>query len=289
VIPLPIIGEGITPRKRKKKKSIIMDQFRIALAQLEPSLYDKQHNLEKAEQAIHNAAGEGASAILFPELYLTGYSLRERASEMAETIDGPSVRRVAEMAERHHIAVLMGFAERSSDGERVFDAVFIANPQGRIEGSYHKINLFQAEAGIFFPGEKSLVIDFGLGPVGILICYDLEFPEAVRDLALRGAKWIATCTGNMLPNQHLQEIFVQSRAAENHLWVAVANRTGREADLDFFGGSAVSNPSGVLVARAYDQEMLLFADIDLNSADQARLNADYLNDRRPDLYLTKPI
>jgi predicted amidohydrolase len=266
-----------------------VEQFCIALAQLEPKLFDKEHNLEKAEQAIRHAADQGASGILFPELFLTGYHLGERSVEMAETMDGPSVRRVAELAGSHHIAVLMGYAERSPDSRQAFDAVLVANAQGSISGSYHKTHLFQVEKEWFLPGDQLMVIDFGLGMAGILICYDLEFPEAVRELALRGARWIATCTGNMLPNQHLQELFVQSRAAENHLWVAVANRVGREADLDFFGGSAVADPGGVLIARANDQETILFAEINLGSSDHARLNADYLADRRPELYFQKPI
>lgn len=265
-----------------------MDQFRVALAQLEPELFDKEHNLEKAEQAIRQAAERGAAAILFPELFLTGYSLGKRAVEMAETRDGHSARRVADMAASRHIAVLMGYAERTPDGKRAFDAVFVVDARGRICGSYRKTHLFHAETDWFVPGDQLMVMDFGLGPVGLSICYDLEFPEAVRQLALRGAKWVATCTGNMLPNQHLQEIFVQSRAAENHLWVAVANRVGREAGLDFFGGSAVADPQGMLVAHTKDQETVLFADIDLGRADQARLNADYLADRRADLYGPNP-
>jgi predicted amidohydrolase len=121
----------------------------------------------------------------------------------------------------------------------------------------------------------------------LLVCYDLEFPEAVRELALRGARWVATCTGNMVPNQHLQEIFAQSRAAENRLWVAVANRVGREGDFQFFGGSAVADPWGVLTAQADDREIVLWADIDLGRAEEARFNADYLADRRPELYDTR--
>ena len=259
-------------------------RFRVALAQLEPMLFDKERNLAKAEEAIHLAASRDAAAILFPELYLTGYSLGERTIEMAETNDGPSVRHVAELAGLHHIAVLMGYAELNPNGRQAYDAVFVVNPEGQITGSYRKIHLFNAEKKWFLPGDQPTVIDFGLGSVGLLICYDLEFPEAVRDLALRGAQWIATCTGNMKPNMHTQDIFIQSRAAENRLWVAVANRVGREADLEFFGGSAVADPSGVLIVQADEHETILFADVDLRRAAQARLNADYLADRRPDIY-----
>jgi 5-aminopentanamidase len=264
-----------------------MDQFCIALAQLEPTLFDKAKNLAKVEDAVRQAASHGAAAILFPELFLTGYSLGERVIEMTETREGASIRRVAELAGLHRIAILMGFAELSKNGRQAYDAVAVANAHGQLSGIYRKIHLFHDETDWFLPGDQPMVIDFGLGPTGLLICYDLEFPEAARRLALRGARWIATCTGNMLPNQHLQEIFLQSRAAENHVWVAVANRVGREGTLDFFGGSGVADPFGELTAHTGPEETILYANIDLERAEQARLNADYLADRKPEIYQPK--
>ncbi len=263
-----------------------MDQFRVALAQVTSKLFDKESNLVKAEDYIQQAASQKAAAILFPELYLTGYSLGKRAFEIAETIEGPSIRRVAELAARSAIAIVMGFAELTPDGKHAYDACFVVNAHGQISGCYRKTHLFHAETGWFLPGDAACVLDFGLGPTGLLICYDLEFPEAARELALRGAQWIATCTGNMTPNQHLQEIIVQTRAAENRLWVALANRVGCEGDLTFFGGSAVADPYGNLIVQGGEDEALVFAQVDLSRADQARLNADYLSDRRPQLYQT---
>jgi predicted amidohydrolase len=265
-----------------------MDNFRVALAQLEPRLFDKEFNIAKAEEYIKLATKGNASAIIFPELYLTGYSLGDRTVEMAERIDGRSITQVGEFARLNQIAVIMGFPELSQDGNHAFDSMIIYNSTGNFSGSYRKTHLFHMEKRWFLPGDKFSIIDFGLGPVGLLICYDLEFPEASRTLALNGAKWIATCTGNMEPNQHLQEINIQSRAAENRLWVAVANRVGCEGHLNFFGGSAVADPHGTLTTQAGTNESLLFADIDLNITNNARLNADYLADRRPDLYNITP-
>jgi predicted amidohydrolase len=263
-----------------------MDPFRIVLAQIEPTLYDKSANLVKAEQAVRRAAHLGAQAIVFPELYLAGYSLGGRAVEMAETVEGPSISRMADLAGVSRMAVIMGYPELSPDGAHVFDSAFIADSQGRIAGNYRKIHLYQDENRWFIPGEEPCVLDFGLGPVGVLVCYDLEFPEAARELALRGAGWVAVCTGNMLPNRHLQQVYLQARAAENRIWVALANRVGQEANLTFFGGSGVADPNGDLVAEAGTQETLLVAEIDLGKAARAKLNADYLADRKPDLYRT---
>ena len=118
-----------------------MDQFRVALAQVAPQLFDKEANLAKAEEYIDLAVSGGANAILFPELYLAGYTLGDRSVEMAEAIDGPSVKRVAELAARHQISVIMGYAESSPDKKHAYDAIFVVNAQGHLAGFYHKIHL----------------------------------------------------------------------------------------------------------------------------------------------------
>ena len=261
-----------------------MAHFRIALAQSGPILFDKPSNLKKAEEFIREAAAEKASLILFPELFLTGYSLSERAKSLAETPDGPSARFLAELALRQRIAVIMGYAELDLGGEHVYDSALIVDQHGQVSGSYRKIHLFQSEKGIFQPGNTPCILDLGFGKMGVLICYDLEFPEAARELALRGADWIAVSTGNMTPNQHLQEIYLQSRAAENRVWVCLANRVGEEPDHEFFGASGAADPFGNLAAQAGGSETLLVVDIDLTRAKLAYLNADYLTDRRSDLY-----
>lgn len=263
---------------------IIVNKFRIALAQLAPILFEKEQNLAKAADAIRQAAERGASAILFPELFLTGYSLGNRSVEMAESLEGTSIVRVTEFAASHGIAVLMGFAELGEDERHAYDSLLVADANGQIAGVYRKIHLFHAEKNWFFPGNQFQVVDFGLGPTGLQICYDLEFPEAARQLRLRGARWIATSTGNMTPNQHLQEIYIQSRAAENRVWVAVANRVGVEGSLEFFGGSAVADPKGEVTAHAGAGETIIYADIDPSRTEEANLNADYLADRHPELY-----
>ncbi len=266
-------------------------KFKVALAQTEPRLFDKEFNLEKAEQLIRQAALEEAAAIVFPELHLTGYLVGERAAEMAEPVDGPSVKRVAELSLSHHIMVFMGFVEQNASGGKPYDSVFITGSQGEILGVYQKMHLYSLEKGWFSPGEKPLVFQSRLGRVGPLICYDVEFPEAARMLALRGAQWLAVSTANMKPNEHLYDVVVQSRALENRVWLASANRVGREGPFEFFGRSAVSDPCGNIVAQAGGEECLLTFDIDFDQIETARrVDTDYLMDRRPGLYadLVKP-
>ena len=259
-------------------------KFRIALAQTEPCLFDKDANLEKAERFIRQAASAGAALVMFPELYLTGYTLGERAAQMAETTAGPGVCRAAAMARAHGVAVMMGYAELDASTGCAYDAVFLADREGQVVGSYRKIHLYRQENEWFVAGTRPGVFEFALGRVGLMICYDIEFPEMPRLLALQGADWLAVPTGNMRPYERPQAVYLQARALENHVWVASVNRVGREGEIDFFGESAVSDPLGNIVAQAGQAETLLVADIDLGLNARARLYGDYLAERKPQLY-----
>ncbi len=259
-------------------------KFRVALAQTEPCLFDKAANLEKAERYIREAAAQGATLVMFPELHLTGYTLGDRAVELAETTNGPCMSQVAALARSHGIAVMMGYAELGEDGRSAYDALFFADRSGQVIGSYRKTHLYNQENEWFVAGTETPVFDWAGQKVGPLICYDLEFPEMTRLLALQGAEWLAVSTGNMRPYDHLQEIYIQARAAENRVWIALANRVGQEGRIEFFGESAVSDPFGRIVAKAGNTETLLLAEIDLAFNAQAHCDGNYLAERKPRLY-----
>ncbi len=258
--------------------------FRIALAQLSPILFDKRANLEKAERAIHDAARQKAEIIIFPELYLTGYRLERRAVEFAESRQGEIVQHLAHLAQQHQITILMGYAELADDGHAAYDAVLIAAPDGKTPTSYRKTHLFQHENNWFIPGEELIVYPSTRGDIGIMICYEAEFPEIARTLALRGAEWLAVSTAVMRPYEDIYDLAIRSRALENHRWVVAANRVGREGDLEFFGRSMVCDPHGRVLIQAEEDETVLVAEIDLDKNKQARKEGDYLRDRRPELY-----
>ncbi len=259
--------------------------FRIALAQLASQPFDKAANLKKAEDYIHQAARQDAQIIIFPELYLTGYSLGRRAVELAEQLDGPSVSQVADLARRHAIAIVMGFAELAPNGQAAYDAAFVVTPTGAAAPlSYRKTHLYHHEKDWFATGAQTAVVPTNFGQMGLMICYDVEFPELSRTLTLQGADWLAVPTAVMRPYEHIQEVCVQARALENHRWLISANRVGREGALEFFGRSVVCDPFGRILAQADTSETLLLADIDLSLNEEARQEGDYLSDRRPELY-----
>ena len=262
-----------------------MKKLRIALAQTRPVLRDKKSNVHIAEEWIGRAAREKAEIVIFPELFLTGYLIGEHLQEMAETVRGENVVRLAEIAKAYKIALIMGFAEMDEANGQIYDASFYCNAFGTIIGTYRKIHLYAAEKEWFSRGQEFVIWERDRDRFGALICYDLEFPEHARILALRGARWLAACTGNMKPNEHAQEVFMQARALENHIWVALANRLGKEGEIEFFGGSAVSDPTGKIVVKATDEETLLVADIDLGRNNQAIAeDTNYLAERCPQCY-----
>lgn len=228
------------------------------------------------------AAERGARAILFPEMFLTGYTVWDRVADLAEPIDGPSVGRLAELSRKFGVQVVCGFPERGTDG-LVYNSACVIGLDGAVVGAYRKTHLFDGEIRHVTPGGSIPVFDTPLGPVGVAICYDLEFPEVPRTLALRGARLILTPTANMEPYAEHQAVYLRARAMENGVYVAAANAVGDDGTFRYFGESAVVDPRGRVLCRAGSGEELLFAEVDME-ARPGDDNLEYLRQRRPDLY-----
>jgi len=260
-------------------------KFRVALAQTNPVLFDKEANLKIAEQYIRQASLTHVDFVVFPECHLSGYYLEDRVGEMAEPLRGVCMSRLAEMARMHNIAVMMGFVESNPSGGKPFDSLGVITRRGEMVGVYRKIHLYNQEKDWFTAGTGVRVFPTDYAPVGVLICYDVEFPEGPRILALRGAQWIVVSTATMLPNQHSYRVFQMARALENRLWIVSVNRVGNEGPFKFFGQSGVCDPTGQLVLQAGDGEGLFVVEIDLDANISAKkADTDYLADRKPEAY-----
>jgi predicted amidohydrolase len=261
-----------------------MSRVRIALAQMNPALGNKAANLAAAEGTISVAAARGAEIVLFPELFLTGYFTRGQTRALAEPAGGASIAALAQCARTHHVAVVMGFPELDPPRDAVYDSVGLIAADGRVMGCYRKTHLYGEEGRYFAPGDRYDVVGFGACLAGPMICFDVEFPEVARILALHGAQVLLVSSANMTPFQPHQEIYLRARAVENHAFVALVNRVGMEERVEFFGGSGVSDPMGRLLCQARNTEELLLVDLDLSLIDQAREPLDYFSNRRPGLY-----
>jgi len=238
--------------------------------------------LEAFDAAACEAARLGARLLVTPELSLTGYALDDPAAA-AEPADGPGARAVAALAARHGIAVAHGFPERDPGTAAVHNSVRLTGPQGEALACYRKTHLYGAfETGHFTPGDRLVVQTVLHGiRVGLLICYDVEFPEAVRAHALAGTQLLLVPTALMSPFDFVADTLVPARAWESGLFIAYVNRHGREGDYEFTGGSCLAAPDGTVPARAGREETLLVADVDPAGL---KTGNSYLTDRRPELY-----
>ncbi|CAB3389469.1 carbon-nitrogen hydrolase family protein [Kyrpidia spormannii] len=222
---------------------------------------------------------------VFPELCVPGYEATpQEMGELAEPRDGPSFRRVASMARRASAYVVYGYAERSEDG-RIYNALQCVGPEGSSLGNYRKIHLAGAEGEVFTPGDGSVVFDTPMGRVGLMICWDLAFPELARTLALAGAEMIWAGSAWEKPYGGPFQRFAAARALDNTLFLAVSNQVGQPRTLDFCGDSAVYDPTGVSVTGLGEKPGLVAAWIDLADVDRHRSHFyTMLRERRPECY-----
>jgi predicted amidohydrolase len=222
-----------------------------AAVQTQPVLADQKSNLKQSLALIDQCASKGAKLIVFPECSLTGYCFdsREEAEGAAEEIPGPLTEALAAKAQEMDIFVLAGRLEREEDG--LYNAGVLVGPGGIFYQTYRKTHLPYLGVDRFVdPGEGPLeVIDTEIGRIGVLICYDLFFPEPARALMLKGVDLLLLLTNWPTGREANVDFVVKCRARENHLYVIAANRTGVERGTRFFGRSQICDPNGLVLRR----------------------------------------
>lgn len=265
--------------------------MRVAVAQMEPRLGEKERNLEACVERMEEAAAVGARLLVLPECAIPGYMFDslEEARPFAEDIPGPATERLEGECRRLGLYTVCGLLER--DGDAVRNAAVLVGPDGLI-GTYRKTHLpFLGVDRFTTPGDELEVHDTPLGRIGIEICYDLRFPEVTRTLALRGADLVAHPTNFPMAAKVQTELITVARAAENRVYLLTANRVGKERWGEFCGWSQIVDPYGKRLAEAGEtEEALLVADVDVEKA----RDKDYVvpgeyelylfGDRRPELY-----
>ncbi|MGQ9368264.1 carbon-nitrogen hydrolase family protein [Azospirillum sp. ST 5-10] len=241
--------------------------------------------LDRLERAAAAAARRGAGLLVAPEMALTGYAIgADAVRRLAEPRDGPAAARAAAIARRSGVALLYGYPERGADGA-VYNAVRLVDADGTARLDHRKTHLYgDLDRAAFAPGDRlaPVVAVAGLR-VGVLICYEVEFPELARRLARDGAELIAVPTALMAPYDVVARTVVPARAWENQLFVAYANRCGGEGTLTYCGLSAVVGPDARDRARADRGEELLVAAVDRAAIAAGRRDSPYLADLRPEV------
>ena len=273
--------------------------------------HDVAANWTKYEAFIEEAALRGVQYLVFPEVSLQGYLLASRglgSAEMneqidyfratAETIPGPTTRKLQRLAAHHGMLIQAGMAERSPDGAVVYNSAVLVDGSGVI-GVFRKLHN-QFEWPVFNPGDHLDVFPTAVGTVGMFICYDLAFPEVTRAFALQGATIAALTTAwPMRGDDHetdyygyTYDLFSRSSALANQMWLVCSNQVRRPATpgaANYYGHSRIVAPNGRIVADTGYEEGLAVATVDLAAGvEHARMREFFglnlLQDRRPAFY-----
>lgn len=251
--------------------------LRVALAQLEPAQGDVEANVRSAVATI--AAHRDCGLIVFPELSLSGVS-RESYDEVLIDEDGPELARIGGAAREAGSAVVLGAALRRPRG--TVNAALAIGPDGELSGVYEKTHRWDSERRLIEAGPALAATEVGSLRAGLMICFDVEFPEVARALTLQGPQLLITIAANMEPFGPDHALLARARAVENRLPHVYVNRTGSAAGSDYVGESFAVDAKGELLVQAGREPAVLEIELELGGASDPRV--DYLGQRRPDLY-----
>lgn len=252
--------------------------MKVELVQLVGRDGDTAYNLSRTLEAIH-ACPAGTDLVVFPETQLMGFPSEDNIATLAEPLDGPSVRAVQQAARECDVGVVVGMAEAGEDG-RFYNTTLLITAEG-IALKYRKTHLWASDRGIFTPGDRYATTLFKGVRVGLLICFDIEFPESARALGQLGVELILVTNGNMDPYGPTHRTAISGRAMENQAFAVMVNRVGEgDGALVFAGGSAVVDPYGQLLCEAGREECRIGLELDLAQLDVARRDYSYLAERR---------
>lgn len=264
--------------------------MRVAIAQLSTSV-DKASNLEKAVQYIAKAKRKGADFVVLPEFYMALATPKYGVlpADVAEPLDGPFVSALREAARENEIYVVCGVYESKTDDQaRAYNTTVFIDRKGQLLHSYRKTHLYDAfnfkESDTIIPGDnKYKVVETEFGKIGLMVCYELRFPEIARQFALQEADILIVPAGWMagpMKEDHWQTL-IRARAIENTMFVCGANLVG----VDFTGRSVVVDPMGVIMASAGEEETIIMADIDLERIQRVRGKLPSVKHRKPEFYV----
>jgi len=252
--------------------------MKLALAQLEPRSRNLDFNVATVCETLRSQTQ--SDLILFPEFFLGGYQLTD-VDELAIDPEGPELNAIREAAAEASCAAVIGAALRRPSG--VADSAVCVDEAGEIASIYDKTHLFGEEADSFIAGRSLQPATLGDRRIGLMICFDVEFPEVPRTLARRGADVLVTISANMTPFELDHDVFVPARAIENGLPHLYVNRTGEESGISFVGGSRAVDQEGNTVAILGRDPGILDVEMDLTPGrrDPRTRYAQYL---RAELY-----
>jgi len=259
-----------------------VDTLKAAYVQLDIRLGDMAANLAAAEKHLERLGGDGVKLAVLPEMWSCGFdnrNLAEHARRTPEFIDT-----LSGIAGRYGMLIAGSLPEATAEG--IYNTLYLTDADGSLAGTYRKVHLFTGtgEERYFLAGDRSVVCDTAIGPIGLMICYDLRFPEICRALALKGAKIVVIPAQWPKIRVSRWDILARARATENQLYLVGTNRCGRDYDYQYGGHSIIVDSSGEVLARAGDEPGTGVGEISFERLEKVRDHMPSLRERVPAAY-----
>ena len=260
--------------------------MKLALISARPTIANKTKNIQIMEKYINKIK---ADIYIFGEYFLSGDRCKDEFRDLAEPLNGPSNQHLKKIAKNKQCYIVFGMPTKDDkvDG-LIYNTSVLIHPNGTVD-AYKKWFLPTAgpfEEKIFFDqGEELPVFNTPFGKIGLLICYDLNFPELAKALTLQGADLLICISASPSTTRRYFETLLPARALENTVFVAYVNLAGNQEDLIYWGGSQVYDPLGTLLIKApYFEESIITCDINLKILESVRARRPLLRDIRPEIY-----
>jgi 5-aminopentanamidase len=252
-----------------------MTSLRAAIYQYECRDESPAQRLQRIDQTLA-AHGSELDLVICPELFLSGYNVGDRIRHLAEPQGGPFAQAVAALASKRRVALIYGYPEQA--GDVIYNAAVCIDRDGRTIAHHRKLRLPNAyEKSYFMAGDTHTLFELHGWSIAILVCYDVEFPEAVRACAVRGAQLVVAPTALKTEWAFVARSMIPTRAFENRFFVAYANYCGREGSFEYLGESCFAGPTGRVIAGG-STEALVTATLDPADITTARQALTYLDD-----------
>lgn len=256
----------------------------IAMAQLKSSYLNKEKNISAVINVLKKCKKKAVDLVVFPELFITGYEIKDNINILAEPIDGPSIKKLRKAALEFCINIIIGFPERSDN--QFYNTAILIKKNGEIGGRYRKVHLFKWEKDIFSHGTDASLLDLDGTKLSMMMTFDAGFPEMARISALKGAEMIIVLAAHVVPYQVYHKNMMSARALENQIFIVVVNKVGVEHQSVYFGESAIITPYGDYLNKVEHSEKIIIESIDISLVYKVRnqLPMQYLNNRSIDFY-----
>jgi predicted amidohydrolase len=273
----------------------------VGVAQWLAAPGEPRQNMNVALGMMDDAAARGVELLVLPELWSCGYdpeTLARDARADAQPLDGPRVARLGEAARRRAMWLAAGSVPELGNDGLVYDTALVFNPRGELVARHRKVHLYPPtlEPSVFSPGDRLTTFeDPALGRVGLVVCFDGDFPEVARTLALRGARLILAPAAYEVEGANAWDLLYPALALTNSQWWIQANQAGSHSTSTLLGGSRIVAPTGTVVTEASravpgapSRAELLVHRIDLHIAYAREGISGLLEDERhPDLYFDR--